>query len=434
MTAPAHTSSWYAAASPSLPCLPCWQGDGLADVCIVGAGYTGLSAAIELAGRGLSVVVLEAARIGWGASGRNGGQFITGFARGMDTVEHRAGQDDARRLWDLGQEAIALLAARVERYAIPCDLTWGWVHAALKSRHMREAEAEIRHLRDGYGYDRLQLLDSNGMHDHVGSDAYVGGVYDPGSGHLQPLAFAQGLARAAQAAGARIFEDSRVVGMDHGDSRRFGPVRVRTAKGTVTVNHVLICTNAYGDGLEDRALAGRTMPVNTYTIATEPLGSQSARRLLPSNAAIADMNMAVNYFRRSPDHRLLFGGGVSYSGMEPPGLRMRMRAKMLAVFPELAPARIDFCWSGRVAITVDRLPRLGRLAPNILVAHGYSGHGVALAGLCGKLLAEAVAGQAERFDLFARLPHLRFPGGKSALARTALLTLAMTWARLRDKL
>lgn len=421
------TDSWYVRSAAPFPARPRLDGREVADVCVIGAGYTGLSAALELAARGLSVVVLEAAQVGRGASGRNGGQIITGYNHSMSTVEGLVSRADAKSLWELNLEATRLLAERVDRHAIQCDLRWGWAHAALKPRHLREAEeaaAELARL----GYPHARLLDRAGMRQIVDSPAYLGGLLDMGSGHLHPLNYALGLARAALDAGVRIFEASPALSVVHGD-----PATVRTEHGDVRARFVLAAVNAYAEGLEGiGAPLSWAMPVATYVLATEPLGAARAAALLPSDAAVADMNLAINYFRRSADHRLLFGGGVSYSGFEPPGLKARMRAKMLRVFPQLQDVRVDSLWGGHVAITVNRLPRVGRVAPNILFAHGYSGHGVALAGLCGKLMAEAVAGTAERFDVFARIPHRRFPLGGWAPARRAALTLAMLWARLKD--
>lgn len=428
-SSPSHASSWYAASAAPFPALPALNGAAAADVCVIGGGYTGLMAALTLAERGLSVILLEARRIGWGASGRNGGQVITGYNHPMESIEGWVDADDARRLWLMNLEATDLLSRRIARHAIACDLRWGWLHAALKPRHLREA-AETADELHRLGYHRARLLNRADCRAVVDSPAYLGGLYDTGSGHLHPLNYALGLATAAQAAGAQLYEDSPATAIDHGD-----PATVRTAGGaTVRARHVLVAANAYANGLEADHLAAWAMPVATYVIATEPLGERTANWLLPGDAAVADMNLAVNYFRRVGDHRLLFGGGVSYSGLEPPGLKARMRAKMLRVFPQLTDARIDFIWGGQVAITVNRMPRLGRITPNILFAHGYSGHGVALAGLCGQLMAEAVAGSAGRFDVFARIPHRRFHGSRSPLARRGLLTLAMLWARLKDLL
>lgn len=421
-----YLNSWYAAsAAPHSP-HPALEGERRCDVCVVGGGYTGLTTALELAEQGYDVVLLESHRCGWGASGRNGGQIITGYNKPMATIERWVGRDDARRLWDFGEEAKTQLAERVARHAIACDLTWGFAYAAVKPRHMEDVAALEREMRDGYGYDRVRRLDREAMRAQVGTDAYIGGLLDEGSGHLHPLNYTLGLARAAAAAGVRIFENSRAVELDTGREPW-----VRTAHGRVAAKHVVLAGNAYLGGLAP-GLARNIMPVATYLIATESLGAERAAGLLPTDIAVSDMNFVLNYFRRSADHRLLFGGGVSYSGMDAPGLRHAMRTKMLAVFPQLHDVKVEYFWGGQVAITMNRMPHLGRLSPTTFFAHGYSGHGVALAGMAGRVMAEAIRGTAERFDLFTRIPHTPFPGGRRF--RTPALVLAMLWFRLRDML
>lgn len=421
----AHAPSWYAATALPLPGHPVLEGDVSCDVCVVGAGYTGLSAALHLAERGYDVVVLEARRVGWGASGRNGGQIVTGYNKPMGTIARRVGAGDARRLWDMGEEAKRLLADRVERHRIDCDLRWGYLFAALKDRQVREL-AGMQDEWHGYGYDRARLVGRDEMGALVAAAGYVGGLLDEGGGQLHPLNYAIGLARAAAAAGARIFEGSPVEAVETGAAPA-----ARTARGSVRARHLILAGNAYLRGLVP-SIAAKVMPAGTYLIATEPLGENRAVALIPGGLAVADVNFVLNYFRRSPDHRMLFGGGVSYSGFDGPGLQARLRKTMLGVFPQLGDARIEYCWGGHVAITMDRTPHFGRIGPSTYFAQGYSGHGVALAGLAGKLMAEAVAGTAERFDVFARLPHRSFPGG--AVLRMPALVLAMAWYRLRDLL
>jgi gamma-glutamylputrescine oxidase len=419
----AHVRSWYADTAEPQPSHPALQGDVSCDVCVVGGGYTGLSAALHLAERGYDVVLLEAERVGWGASGRNGGQIISGFNRSMTEIAGWVGKDDARRLWEMGEEAKDLLRDRVERHRIACDLHWGYLLAALKPRHLyalKELHDEVSGL---YGYDKTRLVGCDEVQTLVRTESYIGGLVDDGSGHLHPLNYALGLARAASAAGVRIFEDSRVLDLVHG-----AMPEVRTAGGTVRARHLVLAGNAYLGRLIP-SIASRIIPVATYMIATEPLGEARATALLPGNIAVSDINFVLNYYRRTPDHRFLFGGGVSYSGFDQPGLAGSLRRTMLKYFPQLADARVEYCWGGHVAITLNRTPHFGRIGSNVYFAHGYSGHGVALAGLAGKLIAEAVGGTAERFDVFARLPHASFPGG---LLRKPLLVLAMMWYRLRD--
>lgn len=425
---PSHMNdapSWYAASASPRPLRPALQGEVSCDVCVVGGGYTGLTAALELAERGFSVVLVEAERVGWGASGRNGGQFITGYSRSMANVESRVGAEDARLLWDLNLEATDLLAERVERHRIDCGLTWGYVHAAVKRRHLQEVTETEHEMRERYGYQKIRRLDGAAMAQIVRSEAYIGGLLDTGSGHLHPLNYALGLAHAAEAAGVQVFENSRVRSLDSGAQPWVG-----TDTGRVRARFLVLACNAYINGL---APIGHTiMPVGTYMIATERLGPERAAALLPTNAAVSDMNFVLNYFRRSADHRLLWGGGVSYSGFEQPGLQAALRRKMITAFPQLDDVAIEYLWGGHVAITVNRLPNLGRVSPTTFYAQGYSGHGVALTGIAGRVIAEAVAGTAERFDVFARIPHLPFPGGRRL--RMPALVLAMLWFRLRDLL
>lgn len=425
MTDAAHAPSYYAATANRIPNLPALAGDHDCDVCVVGGGYTGLSAALELAGRGYDVALLEAKRIGWGASGRNGGHIVSGYAADLAGLSPRLGAETARRLWDLAEEAKALIGERVARHRIACDLKWGYIFAANKARHLRELARTAEHWSRAYGYDRPRLLDRAAIEARIGSRRYPGGLHDPGSGHLHPLNYALGLAEAAQAAGARLFEGSEVTAIAGG--RR--PYAC-SAAGRVRARRLVLAGNAYMGPLV-ASMYRRMMPVESYIVATEPLDPAMAHGLIRDDEAVADCNFILNYFRLSADRRLLFGGRASYSTLQPRDLAGFMRRKMLRVFPQLAGRRIDYAWGGRLGITLNRMPHLGRRDGEVYFAHGFSGHGVALSGLAGKLMAEAVAGTAERFDVFARIPHRPFPGGR---LRTPLLVLAMLSYRLRDLL
>ena len=419
-------TSYYGASTHPAPDRERLHGEARADVCVVGAGFTGVSAALHLAERGYDVVVLEAERVAWGASGRNGGQAGTAYAADMSAIRRWVGAEDARRLFDLAEEAKAIIRERTARHGIACDLRDGQFHAANKPRHLRELRAMQADWAETYGYTGTELVDRAGLRAHVASDAYVGGLYDPGGLHLHPLAYCLGLARAAEAAGARIFERSRAERIAYGE-----PAVVHTADGCVRADHVVLCANAYLGDLAP-AIRRTIMPVGTYMGATPPLGRERALSLLPSNAGVVDCEFVVDYFRLSADWRLLYGGRVSYSTIPPRDLATSLGARMRHVFPSLSDVGFDHTWGGYVGITVERTPDLGRVTGNVLYCQGFSGQGVALTGVAGKIAAEAVAGQAERFDVMARLPHTPFPGGRPL--RTPLLVLAMAYYRLRDLL
>ena len=427
MAPEAHADSYYAASASAAPERPALAGAASADVCVVGGGFTGVSVALELAERGYDVVLLEAQRIGWGASGRNGGQICTGFSPDQDRIAGWVGAEDARRLFALAEEAKAIIHERVARHAIDCDLKSGYLHAALKPRHLAGMAESAERLSRDCGYDRLILLESAAaLEPYIASGAYIGGLYDAGGGHLHPLNYCLGLARAAQLAGVRLHEGSPVVAIEPGAK----PL-ARTPEGEVRAGVLVLCGNAYlGDLLP--AIAGKIMPMGNYIGATEPLGAERAARLIPSDAAVCDWKFILNYYRLSADRRLLWGGLASYSTLPPPNLEGGLRREMAKVFPELADVRFDHLWGGLVGITMERTPQFGRIGGTLYFAQGYSGNGVALSGLAGRIIAEAIAGSAERLDLFARLPHTTFPGGR--LLRMPTLVLAMAWYRLLDLL
>jgi gamma-glutamylputrescine oxidase len=422
---PRHVDSWYAA-SVDLPApQPPLCGDERADVAILGGGLTGLSTAIELAEAGYSVVLLEAERIGWGASGRSGGQAIFGYSCEQQKIEAALGRDDARRLFDWSIEGLRLIRERAARYGIDCDWRDGHAHVPLRPRQVAELKAWQRDLSDNYDY-RLEWWERDQLRDVLASDRYLGALFDPRSGHLHPLKYTLGLARAAQSLGVRIFERSRVLRLEHGAQ----PV-LHTATGLVRCDSVVLAGNAYVRGVAP-TLDVRIMPVGTYIGATEPLGADRARALIANGMAVADVNWALDYFRLSSDHRLLFGGRASYSTLPPPNLHRTLMQRMTRVFPQLAGTRMEYVWGGYVDISLSRAPHWGRIESNVYFAQGFSGHGINTTGLAGRVIAEAIRGQAERLDVYERLAHRPFPGGR--LLRTPMLVLAMAWYRLCDAL
>lgn len=419
--------SWYWASLPAQPARTALRGNAACDVGVVGGGIAGLSAALHLAERGYRVRLLEAELIGWGASGRSGAQAIFGVAAGQDKLAQLIGAADARRIWDMSLEALALQRQLISRHGIDCDYVAGQLHVAIKPRQVQELRAWHEDLRQNYGYDSVSLLDRAATGELVASERYLAGLHDSNSGHLHPLKYVRGLAAAAERAGVVIHEQSRV--LRH--QRRDGQLQLLTTEGTLDCRQVVFAGNAWLAGTVP-ALQQRIMPVGTYIVATEPLGEAMARTLLPRNTAVTDINWVLDYFRRSADHRLLFGGRVSYSGLDPFNTAAATRARMVKVFPQLEKAAIEYSWGGYVDITLNRAPDFGRLGPDVYYLQGFSGHGIALTGLAGKLVAEAIAGEAERFDVFSRIPHRRFPGG--ALLRRPALVLAMLYYRLRDLL
>lgn len=420
-----HPKSWYAATANRFSPLPPLQGGTRADICVIGGGYTGLSAALHLAEAGLDVVVLEAARVGSGASGRNGGQIHTGQRRDQDWLETHVGLDDAKALWRLAEDAKALLHDLIARHAIDCDVRAGLVVADHKPGYVAHSHAYARKLNDVYHYPHAAPLTREELRAMVGSDAYYGGMIDHGGGHLHPLNLALGLADAARRAGARLFEQSRALRIEEG-----AKVRVVTASGTVEADFVLECGDGLQDGL-DRRVDRHVMPIANYIAATAPLGER-AREIISNDAAVADSRFVVNYYRLSADGRLLFGGGESYRRGLRPNPGEFVRPYMLQIFPQLADVRIDYGWGGILGITMSRMPFVRKLSPRVLTAAGYSGQGVMLAPYFGKLLARAVKGQLGEFDLLARLPVPAFPGGP--LMRWPLLVAGMSYYALRDRL
>jgi gamma-glutamylputrescine oxidase len=421
-----HAASYYAATANPQPQLGPLDGDVTCDVCIIGAGFTGLSAALHLAARGADVVVLEAHRVGWGASGRNGGQVGTGQRLSQTELEKMLGHDDARKLWGLGQASKDIVKDLITQHGIDCDFRPGMPHSAHRERYVEGYRHYAEKLNREYDYEHIRFVDGPEMRQMLGTTAYHGGSLDMDAGHLHPLNFAIGLARAATAAGARIHDMTEVQRYEKGSR-----ARIVTTRGTVSADTVVLACNGYLGGLEPR-VANRVMPINNYVIATEPLGEEKARSLIRDDVAVSDSKFVVNYYRLSADHRMLFGGRESYSYRFPADIKSFVRQAMIEIYPQLADARIEYGWGGTLAITMNRMPHLARLEPNVYSASGYSGHGVAMATLAGKLLADAIHGEADGFNVMEKVPTLRFPGGP--MLRWPLLVLAMSWYSMRDRI
>ncbi len=415
--------SYYAATAPRTQRFPALDGPVDCDVAIVGGGLAGLTAALEMAERGLDVVLLEAQQVAWGASGRNGGQAIHGLACDPQEIEQQLGLEPARRVWDMTIEALDMLRARCTRHGIDADWQDGFLGVATSARKGAALSEWADRIEKVYGYPLTRVPHAD-IGDWIGSPRYHSAIHDPRSGHLHPLKYALGIARAAADAGVRIFEDSPVTQMLPG-----GTVRLATARGHVTARQVLLAGNVYLQGLAP-ALEARIMPVGTYIVCSEPIAPAVFDTLVPTRSAVCDTNFVLDYFRPTIDRRMLYGGRVSYSTVTPGNVADSMRRRMVQTFPQLAATAIEYAWGGFVDITMNRAPDFGRLSPNVYYLQGFSGHGLALTGLAGRLVAEAMAGDAGRFDLFSRLAHRPFPGGR--LLRTPALVLGMAWYRLKD--
>ena len=423
----AYPPSFYANNIKAIPNCEAAQGDLDCDVCVIGGGFTGLSTALHLAQRGYGVRLLEAQRIGFGASGRNGGQVGQGQRVDQDDLEEMFGDDRARALWNIGMQAVECVRDLAKSDLVHADFHPGIAHADHRARYVPHSRAYVEKMQTKYGYEHISFLDKDAIQDLVKSTAYHGGSLDTRSGHIDPLQFALGLARMAQEAGVTLHEGSRVIGVEHGET-----AVVSTDTARIKAKFVVMACNGYIGNL-DADVTRRVMPINNYIVATEPLSDDARAAVLAQNIAVADTKFVVNYFRFSDDNRMLFGGTESYSYTFPKDIARQVRKPMLDIFPQLKDARIDYAWGGTLGITMNRLPHYARYgAGNVFSMSGFSGQGVALGTLSGQIAAEAIAGQAERFDIMAQIPSPKFPGGP--LMRQPLLILAMLWFSLRDKL
>ncbi|WP_252275518.1 NAD(P)/FAD-dependent oxidoreductase [Pseudomonas subflava] len=424
----AHTpypQSYYAASANPVPQRPALQGETETDVCIIGAGYTGLSTALFLLENGFKVTIVEAAKVGFGASGRNGGQIVNSYSRDIDVIERTVGPKHAKLLGDMAFEGGRIIREHIAKYDIQCDLKDGGVFAANSPKHMKHLESQKK-LWERYGHTQLELLDEKRIREVVDTDTYVGGMLDMSGGHIHPLNLALGEAAAVESLGGIIHEQSPAIRVERGAN----PV-VHTPEGRVKAKFVVVAGNAYLGNLLPE-LASKSMPCGTQVITTEPLSDELARSLLPQDYCVEDCNYLLDYYRLSGDKRLIFGGGVVYGARDPANIEAIIRPKMLKTFPQLKDVKIDFAWTGNFLLTLSRLPQVGRLGDNIYYSQGCSGHGVTYTHLAGKLLAETLRGQAERFDAFASLPHYPFPGGR--LFQVPFSAIGAWYYSLRDKL
>ncbi len=422
---PMHAPSYYAATCNDTTVYQPLRAEVRSDVCVVGAGFTGIATALTLAERGFSVTLLEQHKVGWGASGRNGGQMIGGLP-GEARLEKRWAGNHADTLFELGYRGHEIIAQRVQRYAIACDLKYGYMDVALKPRQLEQQKRMHAALCARGMEDQVRLVARAELPGVLGTDRYLGGLMNDRNGHLHPLNLCLGEARAAVGLGVAIYEGSEVTGIEHGSR----PV-VRTTHGSVQADFVVLAGNAY-QHLEPRVLAGLVFPAGSYIVATQPLSAAEAVQINPLDMAICDQNEVVDYFRLSPDRRLLFGGRCNYSGREPRNIEHAIAPRLRRVYPQLAHKRVDYAWGGKVGIVVNRVPLLGRIGANVFYALGYSGHGVSLSHACGEIMADAVAGTFERMDIFAGVAHRKIPFGQAFGSH--MVALGMLYFRLRDRL
>ena len=421
-----YPKTYYAATAKPLNEFEPVSGEVSCDVAIIGAGLSGLSAALQLSNLGYDVALLDAHRVGWGASGRNGGQISGDQRLEQKELEKLVGKEDARKLWAIAQDSLAYIHRLAEQHDIDYEFQPGIIYADHKKRLVPHSRRYVDFMRENYGCDDLEFLDEAKMQALVGSKAYHGGSIDQRAGHIHPLKFALGLASACKAQGVKIYEKSEVLEITHGTK----PV-LKTAGGSVRCKQLILACNGYLGAL-DKPTAQHVMPINNYIIATEPLADDVANDLISNNAAVADSKFVINYFRLSKDRRLLFGGRESYRYSFPKDIKSFVRKAMLSIYPQLETTKIDYGWGGTLAITMNRMPYLTHVAANVLSISGYSGHGVAMSTFAGKMAADAIHGTASGFDVMSRIPNRKIPGGLAL--RVPLLSLAMFYYSLRDKL
>ena len=426
-TAGEYPNSYYAATTKLLPRFPSLQEDLTCDVCVVGGGYTGLSTALSLSEKGYKVILLEAHRVAFGASGRNGGQVCSGQRWDVTELKNSFGLEKTKMLWAIGEAAKNEVRDRIKKHNINCDYAPGIIHAELRKKSLTGCMAEVSQLKSDHGYDEIKYLDQTSIQSLLGTNKYVGGTLDMGAGHLHPLKYGIGLARATKKSGVKIFEESRVRKIEKGST-----IKIKTEnKKIIRAKFLVLGCNGYIGKLESE-VASHVMPINNFICVTEPLGKQKAETLIKRNLAVADSKFVVNYYRLTPDFRLLFGGGENYKYSFPKNISAKVRASMIDIYPQLEKTKIDYSWGGTLAVTMNRLPDFRRINSNIFSASGYSGQGVAMATMAGRVISEVIRGQSEKFDILSDLPTPRFPGG--TILRWPLMALAMLWYSTRDRL
>ncbi|WP_101757856.1 FAD-binding oxidoreductase [Oceanicoccus sp. KOV_DT_Chl] len=419
-----YPDSYYAASLKYTQRYPRLEGQRSTQVCVIGGGFSGVNTALELAEKGYQVTLLEAYQIGWGASGRNGGQIIRGVGHGTEQFRQAIGQEGIDAIDEMGFEANEIIKARVKRYTIDCDLKMGYCDLATKPRHLKDFE-DTKSWLDSRNYPyETRLLSKSEMSQVVGSDAYIGGMIDMGSGHLHPLNLICAEAAAAAEQGVQIYEQSAVTDIQQGDT-----CTIKTQHGEIKADRLVICGNAYVAGLNN-TLEGQILPAGSYVIATEPLSEQLCQQLLPQDMAVCDQRVDLDYYRLSADKRLLFGGLCTYSGRDPNSIVNALRPNMDKVFPYLKDIKIEYQWGGMIGIGANRLPQIGRLRPNVYFAQAYAGHGVNVTHVAARLIAEHIDGDSQRMEVFEKVKHLRFPGGRRF--RSPLLAIGMSYHRLKD--
>ncbi|MBJ7551639.1 NAD(P)/FAD-dependent oxidoreductase [Marinomonas ostreistagni] len=425
MSSPTHANSYYAASANDKALRPQLTGEHRCDVCVVGAGFTGISTALSLAEKGKRVIVVEGSRIGFGASGRNGGQIVNSFNRDIDYIFKNYGDDIGQKMAKMAFAGSELIRHRIEKYNIDCDLKHGNVFAACNKKQFEELKAK-KALWESHGHNELELLTASSIQDHIGTDRYAGGLLDRKGGHIQPLNLVLGQARAFEELGGQIFEDSEVVRLEKGV-----PGKVVTKQGTVIADKIVVAGNAYVFGLLPE-VEKKAMPCGTQVIATEPLPEDLQKQLLPTDRCVEDCNYLLDYYRLSGDGRLIYGGGTTYGARDPGKIESIIVPKMLKTYPMLKDVKIDFAWTGNFLLTMMRMPQVGKIGENLYYAQGYSGHGVTNSHLMGEILSDAIDGDMERFDVFASMPQYQFPGGR--MLRVPYTAIGAAYYNMRDQL